>query len=67
MKEITHYDAMCPTVVAAGDCPKSFLPSSVPLHVKKIRVLISCQEAIGQRKGDTEYQKIKAYEQETKI
>jgi hypothetical protein len=32
---ITHYDTMCPTVVAAGNRSKSFLPSSIPLHVKQ--------------------------------
>ena len=32
-KYATHYNAMCPTVVAASDCPKSFLTCSVPLHI----------------------------------
>lgn len=35
MRKITHYDTMCPAVVAAGNCSKSFLPSSIPLNVKQ--------------------------------
>lgn len=31
-KNITHNDSMCPTIVATGYCPKSFLPGSVPLQ-----------------------------------
>lgn len=26
---------MSPAVVAASDCPKTFLPSSVPLNIKR--------------------------------
>jgi len=37
-KIITHNDPMGSTVVATGDCPKSFLPSCVPLDTKQIKI-----------------------------
>ena len=35
-EKVAHYYAMSPTVVAASDCPKSFLSSSVPLYIEPI-------------------------------
>lgn len=37
-RQNTYYNAMCPTVVAASDCPEPFLPCSIPLHVSEEKI-----------------------------
>lgn len=37
VRNITHNDSMCPTIVATGYCPKSFLTGSIPLQEKIVK------------------------------
>lgn len=54
-EEETYYNAMCPTVVATSNCPKTFLSSSVPLQVSREQIMKNNSNKLDGLNGSISY------------